>query len=299
MARPRTFDEADVIARARVAFAETGFAGTSLDALLEATGLARQSLYNAFGGKKELFMRAFLSDAAEAVDAVESIRHGSHSPLTRIRAQLVKVAVEHGSAQAPPSLFTKAAVELSARDPEVASTVAAAFETMQTHYARLHRRGPGGRRDRGRRPTRTRSGRSSAPSSRACPPWAGRVCPARRSSTSGSPAWQPSRSPIWAATISAPTTATGAEVSRARTREPPHRLTGSGGQPAQVRREEAPAGRVPPGIGRSGLGEHRAEHDHVVRSHVGPQRPVRDAAVDDPLHHAVHLRPQCPRCSSR
>ena len=135
MARPRTFDEADVIARARKAFAETGFAGTSLDTLLEATGLARQSLYNAFGGKKELFMRAFLSDAAEAVEAVESIRHGSDSPLVRIRSQLVKVAVEHGSAQAPPSLFTKAAVELSARDPEVAATVAAAFDTIRTHYA--------------------------------------------------------------------------------------------------------------------------------------------------------------------
>jgi AcrR family transcriptional regulator len=135
MPRPRTFDEADVIARARKAFAETGFAGTSLDTLLEATGLARQSLYNAFGGKKELFMRAFLSDAAEAVEAVESIRHGSDSPIGRIRSQLVKVAVEHGSAQAPPSLFTKAAVELSAQDPEVASTVAASFEAMRTHYA--------------------------------------------------------------------------------------------------------------------------------------------------------------------
>lgn len=135
MARPRTFDEVDVIARARTAFAETGFAGTSLDALLEATGLARQSLYNAFGGKKDLFMRAFLSDTAEAVEAVESIRHGSDSPIARIRARLVQVAVEHGSAQSPPSLFTKAAVELSARDPEVAATVASAFDTMRAHYA--------------------------------------------------------------------------------------------------------------------------------------------------------------------
>lgn len=135
MPRPRTFDEADVVARAREAFAETGFAGTSLDTLLEATGLARQSLYNAFGGKKELFMRAFLSDTAEAVEAAESIRHGSDSPVGRIRAQLVKVAVAHGAAEAPPSLFTKAAVELSARDPEVASTVAAAFAAMQQHYA--------------------------------------------------------------------------------------------------------------------------------------------------------------------
>jgi len=135
MPRPRTFDEADVIARARKAFAETGFAGTSLDALLEATGLARQSLYNAFGGKRELFMRAFFSAAADAVDAVESIRHGSDSPIARIRSQLVKVAVEYGSAQAPASLFTQAAIELSARDPEVASAVAVTFDTMRTHAA--------------------------------------------------------------------------------------------------------------------------------------------------------------------
>jgi len=135
MARPRAFDEADVVARARRAFAETGFAGTSLDTLLEATGLARQSLYNAFGGKKELFMRAFLSDTAEAVEAVEAVRHGSDSPITRIRAQLVRVAVEHGGAQAAPSLFSRTAVELAAQDAEVASTVATAFGAMQAHYA--------------------------------------------------------------------------------------------------------------------------------------------------------------------
>jgi AcrR family transcriptional regulator len=133
--RPRTFDEADVVARARQAFAETGFAGTSLDALLEATGLARQSLYNAFGGKRELFMRAFLSDTAEAVEAVETVRHGSDHPITRIRTQLVQVAVTHGAAQAAPSLFMKAAVELGASDAQVASTVAAAFDTMREHYA--------------------------------------------------------------------------------------------------------------------------------------------------------------------
>jgi AcrR family transcriptional regulator len=135
MPRPRSFNEADVVARAREAFASTGFAGTSLDTLLEATGLARQSLYNVFGGKKELFMRAFLSDAQEAVEAVEAIRHGSDSPIIRIRSQLVKVAVAHGEAQSPPSLFTKAAIELSAQDSEVASRVAETFGAMRQHYA--------------------------------------------------------------------------------------------------------------------------------------------------------------------
>jgi AcrR family transcriptional regulator len=128
------FDEADVIDRARRTFAETGFAGTSLDDLLEATGLARQSLYNAFGGKKELFMRAFLSDTASAVDAVTTVMRSAEDPIARIRTKLVSTAVEHGAAQAPASLFLRAAVELSGSDPEVASTVTTAFDSIRADY---------------------------------------------------------------------------------------------------------------------------------------------------------------------
>jgi AcrR family transcriptional regulator len=131
--RPRMFDEADVIERARQAFAESGFAGTSLDDLLSATGLARQSLYNAFGGKKELFMRAFLSDTTTAVDAVKTVLQGAEHPIVRIRTQLVRAAVEHG-AQAQPSLLLRGAVELAASDPEVASTVATAFDAIRADY---------------------------------------------------------------------------------------------------------------------------------------------------------------------
>jgi AcrR family transcriptional regulator len=128
------FDEADVVDRARRTFAETGFAGTSLDDLLEATGLARQSLYNAFGGKKELFMRAFLSDTSGAVDAVKTVMRSAEDPIVRIRTQLVGAAVEHGAAQASPSLFLRAAVELAGSDPEVATTVATAFDAIRADY---------------------------------------------------------------------------------------------------------------------------------------------------------------------
>jgi AcrR family transcriptional regulator len=134
MPRPRMFDEAEVIDRARRTFAETGFAGTSLDDLLEATGLARQSLYNAFGGKKELFMRAFLSDTTEAVDAVRASLQSAEHPIVRIRTVLVSAAVEHGAGQAPPSLFLRAAVELSSREVEVAAAVASAFDAIRADY---------------------------------------------------------------------------------------------------------------------------------------------------------------------
>ena len=55
MARPRNFDEAAVVALAGHAFARLGFNATSIEDLLEATGLQRGSLYKAFGSKRNLF----------------------------------------------------------------------------------------------------------------------------------------------------------------------------------------------------------------------------------------------------
>ena len=57
MARPRTFDEATVVAAARNTFWRRGFAATSITDLEEATGLGRTSLYKAFGDKESLYFR--------------------------------------------------------------------------------------------------------------------------------------------------------------------------------------------------------------------------------------------------
>ena len=58
MARPRTFDEADVVEAARDQFWNRGYGATSVDDLTAATGLGKGSLYGAFGDKYSLFLRA-------------------------------------------------------------------------------------------------------------------------------------------------------------------------------------------------------------------------------------------------
>ena len=57
MARPREFDENEVLDRALETFWSKGFDGTSMEDLVEATGLGRASLYGAFGDKEKLFTR--------------------------------------------------------------------------------------------------------------------------------------------------------------------------------------------------------------------------------------------------
>jgi TetR/AcrR family transcriptional repressor of nem operon len=56
--RPRTFEDDVVVDRAMHAFWTHGYAGTSPALLADATGVAKGSLYNAFGSKRALFDRA-------------------------------------------------------------------------------------------------------------------------------------------------------------------------------------------------------------------------------------------------
>jgi TetR/AcrR family transcriptional regulator, transcriptional repressor for nem operon len=58
MPRPRSFDEDAVLDRAVQLFRERGYEATSLADLETHLGLGRQSLYNAFGDKKSLFLKA-------------------------------------------------------------------------------------------------------------------------------------------------------------------------------------------------------------------------------------------------
>lgn len=58
MARPRAFDEQQVLTAAMHAFRRQGFARTSVVDLEQATGLRTSSLYQAFGDKTGLFHRA-------------------------------------------------------------------------------------------------------------------------------------------------------------------------------------------------------------------------------------------------
>lgn len=58
MARPKTYQRAEVLRKATDLFARKGYEGAHLQELVEVTGLNRFSLYKEFGGKEGLFQAA-------------------------------------------------------------------------------------------------------------------------------------------------------------------------------------------------------------------------------------------------
>jgi len=56
--RPRAYDPERALDQVIECFWKTGYSGTSLDAISEATGMNRPSLYAAFGDKQALYLKA-------------------------------------------------------------------------------------------------------------------------------------------------------------------------------------------------------------------------------------------------
>jgi len=81
MARPRTFEENEVLERALTVFWNRGYDGTSIEELVQQTGVGRASLYGAFGDKEHLFQRVVehyvskLDDGALVADTPRSARN--------------------------------------------------------------------------------------------------------------------------------------------------------------------------------------------------------------------------------
>ncbi|MFT4585745.1 MAG: TetR/AcrR family transcriptional repressor of nem operon [Gammaproteobacteria bacterium] len=69
MVRTKEFDEENVIAQAAKAFLKDSYSSTSISALELATGVGRKSLYNTFGSKHDLLLRALEKFAFKSTES--------------------------------------------------------------------------------------------------------------------------------------------------------------------------------------------------------------------------------------
>jgi AcrR family transcriptional regulator len=138
MARPRGFDDKQVLQAARDEFWSCGYAATSIDEVAAVTGLGKGSLYGAFGDKHTLFLRVFDDHCSEMVKAVRGALDGPDSgAYSRLRVHVHAVARSTGNdTDRRGCLLAKGTAELAGNDPAVAASVKRTFDAIEEALAR-------------------------------------------------------------------------------------------------------------------------------------------------------------------
>ncbi|SIO58096.1 transcriptional regulator, TetR family [Bradyrhizobium erythrophlei] len=120
--RPRNLDSAVMPSTIRACFARKGFSGTSIEDLSEATGLGTPSLYNAFGDKRQMFLKSLDLEYEDVVSRLRSVT--TEAPLAdRLRAYLEAATVGYREYDPIPGIAFGAALADTSDDPEVARRV--------------------------------------------------------------------------------------------------------------------------------------------------------------------------------
>ena len=126
MARPRKFDEAEVVAQATQVFFAKGYRRTTPQDLLDATGLSKSSLYNTFGNKEGLFARALdqYADMQREMLGGALDRPTLRESLESMYEQVVRTsaAVEHGG-MGMSCLMCTATLEVEPCEPDLIDQV--------------------------------------------------------------------------------------------------------------------------------------------------------------------------------
>lgn len=138
MARPREFDRDEVLARAMDLFWARGYAGASLDALDQATGLNRGSVYNAFGDKRGLYLATLEHyGQLEISGAARAVLKGGPAP--RAIGSLFRQAVDAMASQGNKRtgcFMCNAAIERAPVDAQVAERVRLHLGVLRDAFAR-------------------------------------------------------------------------------------------------------------------------------------------------------------------
>jgi TetR/AcrR family transcriptional repressor of nem operon len=133
----KSFDEDEAVGKAMKVFWKKGFESASMADLITGTGITRGSLYNAFGGKKELFVKALLKYDKDNRRALLAELEAMDDPLRAIAALFDTLVAETISdAEKKGCFLVNTASDLTTHDEEVNSIVRNGLREIQAFFRR-------------------------------------------------------------------------------------------------------------------------------------------------------------------
>jgi AcrR family transcriptional regulator len=141
MARPREFEHETALEQAMLVFWARGYSGTSTEHLVKAMGIGRQSLYNTFGDKWQLYVQALTDYQQRSTSAHAKRLQTPASALKGIRAMLQGLVADDDKLRALGCMGVGAACEFGASEPQLAELRAKGATYLRTKLAERVREG--------------------------------------------------------------------------------------------------------------------------------------------------------------
>src|SRR5258707_15255888 len=105
MARPKEFDRDRALMKAMDVFWQQGYEPTSPDDLIRAIGIGRQSMYDKFGDKHQLYLEALRLYEANTETAFFNRLYDAPSPFAALRDEILSISNAKANGRAPGCLF--------------------------------------------------------------------------------------------------------------------------------------------------------------------------------------------------
>ena len=130
------FDRQEVLRKAMELFWEQGYEETGMTQLLEHVGIGRQSLYNTFGGKHDLFLEALEAYDHGFLQTMVEVLEAPGSPLGNLRRVFGLWESMVSSGEFRGCLYASASASLGRHDREVAKVLENSYKRIEGAFAR-------------------------------------------------------------------------------------------------------------------------------------------------------------------
>ncbi len=137
MPRPATFNAEAVLDRAMLLFWTQGYAGTSIQDLVEGTELLRGSIYHAFGDKRSLYIQTLRRYGRLALQQTFEVWKLEESVLNNVRAVLMLIVEMPEPEKRRGNMVCNCIVEVVPHDPEIAHVVEGILDEFKRMFQSL------------------------------------------------------------------------------------------------------------------------------------------------------------------
>jgi TetR/AcrR family transcriptional repressor of nem operon len=138
----KAFDPEEALERARDTFWRLGYDGTGIRELEEELGIGRKSLYDTFGGKRELYLKSLRQYADTVLARIcARLEHEGSRAIDNLERVLVGLQAHHGSGESLGCLLGVAVAQVDRKDAKLVEILGGHLQRMEDAFERTIRRG--------------------------------------------------------------------------------------------------------------------------------------------------------------